>query len=227
MQLIVQFTLEDNDTLFHQKQAINKSQYYNLLKKALTKQKVIDSLSLVLDKTYKKYYACNEVGVKMKLKQAIRSLNKQIHLLQEEILPLYKAARNYEKSIDTSVVVAGIISDTLRTSLFSISPVITTDKRSVRTDIALPPGLTYSIQLGAYSNKMTAFDFHGITPVMAEKIPDKPLTRYYAGLFFSYHQAKSALEKVRAKGFKDAYIVSYMDGMSIPLDRAIKIDKQK
>jgi len=53
MQLTVQFTLEDNDTLFHQKQAINKSQYYNLLKKALTKQKVIDSLSLILDKTYK------------------------------------------------------------------------------------------------------------------------------------------------------------------------------
>ncbi len=224
MQSTVQFTLESNDTLSQQKQAMNKSQYHHLLKKALTKQKVIDSLSVDLDKTYKKYHACNETVVKMKLKQEIRSLNKQIQSLQEEILPLYTLARGYEKAMDTSVAVGEIMDDTLRTSLFSISPVTTTEKNSVRTDVALPPGLTYRIQLGAYSNKMTGSDFHGISPVMAEKIPDKPLTRYYAGLFFSYHQAKSALEKVRAKGFKDAYIVSYMDGISIPLDRAIKIE---
>ncbi|MFW5805754.1 MAG: SPOR domain-containing protein, partial [Bacteroidales bacterium] len=225
IQSTVHFALENNDTLTHQKQTINKGQYHNLLKKALTKQKVIDSLSVVLDKTYKKYYDGNESVVKMKLKQEIRSLNKQIHSLQEEILPLYTAARDYEETMDTSVAVAGIMDDTLRPSLFSISPVTARDKSSVRSDVVLPSGLTYRIQLGAYSNKMGASDFHGISPVMAEKIPGKPLIRYYAGIFFSYHQAKSALEKVRAKGFKDAYIVSYIDGMSIPLDRAIKIGK--
>lgn len=217
-----------NDDINHSNDStINAEQYRAFLKKALTRQKVIDSLSVVLDQTYQQYYAGDDVSEKMKHKQAIRSLNKQIHSIQEEILPFYQAARHYEKIMDTSQAVAGIMTDTLRRSLFSISSVATNNKGTIQTDVSLPSGLTYRIQLGAYSNTMATSDFHGISPVMAEKIPGKPLTRYYAGLFFSYHQAKSALEKVRDKGFQDAYIVSYMDGTTIPLDRAIKIDSKR
>ena len=68
--------------------------------------------------------------------------------------------------------------------------------------------------------------FGGISPVTAETIPDKNLTRYYAGKFSHYEDARQALEKVKQSGYNDAFIVGWYDGEKISVSRVLELEKR-
>ena len=79
--------------------------------------------------------------------------------------------------------------------------------------------------MGAFSKPIEPDRFKGIVPICGELIKSSSVTKYYAGVFSRNDDAEKALNKVRENGFKDAYIVSYFFGKSIPLSRAKEMEK--
>lgn len=88
----------------------------------------------------------------------------------------------------------------------------------------IPGGVIYKIQLAAYSNPIKIEIFKGMVPITAEPINGGNVTKYYAGIFDNFSDAESALPIVRSKGFKDAFIVSWHNGRSIPPSRAKSLE---
>lgn len=97
----------------------------------------------------------------------------------------------------------------------------------VPVDVKLPEGPFYRIQLGAFSNTVSPEVFGGLSPLTAESIEGKNITRYFAGKFSRYSEASEALTKVKSAGFKDAYIVGWYDGEKMSLDRLREFEKRE
>jgi len=87
-----------------------------------------------------------------------------------------------------------------------------------------PNGVVYTIQLGVFSKSVDPNFFGGIEPIMAEFLIDKNLVKYYAGIFRNFNDADSSLTKIKAMGFKEAFIVSFYDDKKIPLSRAKEME---
>jgi len=110
---------------------------------------------------------------------------------------------------------------------FEILPKPVTDPAvKIPIDPEIPAGLIYRIQIGAFRNPVTLAFFKGITPVYGFKSPSSGVTTYYVGLFRRMEDAKKALAEVRAKGFKDSFIVSQADGKTVSADRAAVLEKE-
>jgi hypothetical protein len=93
-------------------------------------------------------------------------------------------------------------------------------------NIEIPGGAFYRIQLGVFSETVAYDDFGGISPVTAETIPGKEMTRYYAGKFSDYEAAREALGKVKEYGFTDAFLVSWYDGEKVSINKVIELEKR-
>ncbi len=88
----------------------------------------------------------------------------------------------------------------------------------------MPKGLVFKVQIGAFRNEIEDEVFSDMTPVMGEDAGNG-LTRYTAGLFNSFDQAFIAKDKVRSRGYRDAFVVAYLDGKRIPLGEAMRADR--
>lgn len=93
-------------------------------------------------------------------------------------------------------------------------------KNPIPKDYQIPEGLIYRIQLGAFSQNLSIDAFGGLTPLMAEEISSKELTKYYVGIFNSSKEARKALEQVKSIGFNDAFIVPYLNRKKISIQAA-------
>jgi hypothetical protein len=83
-----------------------------------------------------------------------------------------------------------------------------------------PMGVIYKIQLGAYIKPLEIPSFKGMIPVSIERVSGAKVSKYFVGKFFKLNEAEKSLPVVRSKGFKDAFIVAWLNGKSIPLTRA-------
>ncbi|MCI1784875.1 MAG: hypothetical protein LKI59_01845 [Bacteroidales bacterium] len=99
-------------------------------------------------------------------------------------------------------------------SSFRILPVGRFAKSNV-----LPSGLIYQIQLFTISSRATVKQIKGLSPVFEKLNPSLKYT-YYVGLFKSYNDVLSNLNKVKRLGFRSAFIVAFLDGKPIPVSRA-------
>jgi hypothetical protein len=88
---------------------------------------------------------------------------------------------------------------------------------------ALPGGIVYKIQLGAFSKPVVPDTFKGLTPVSGEKMANG-IVRYYVGVFRRYTGAELALQKIREYGYKDAYIVAFHDRKPVTVEQARKLE---
>ncbi len=88
----------------------------------------------------------------------------------------------------------------------------------------MPVGIIYKVQIGAFRNQIPSETFSDMTPVMGEDAGNG-LTRYTAGLFLSFDQAFSAKDKVRDRGYRDAFVVAYRNGERIPLGEAMRASR--
>jgi len=96
----------------------------------------------------------------------------------------------------------------------------------VPANMAIPGGTFYRIQLGVFSKEVAYDAFGGLTPIAAETLQGRNLTKYYVGSFSRYEDVSRALPKVRAAGFADAFIVSYYNGRIMSLEKARKLEGQ-
>ena len=90
-------------------------------------------------------------------------------------------------------------------------------------DNTLPEGLIYQIQLFASTRKAVEKELKGLSPVF-ERRSASGKNVYSVGVFRSYADALSHLNKVKNRGFKGAAIVAFDDGEMIPVQAARKLE---
>jgi hypothetical protein len=90
---------------------------------------------------------------------------------------------------------------------------------AIITDPTLPGGIIYSVQVGAFTKQADESIFNGIEPLRKETTHEAYI-RYCAGTFASYRDAEAAQEILRSKGFVDAFVTAYKDGVRIPVQDA-------
>ncbi len=128
----------------------------------------------------------------------------------------------YTSGIKTPVVYADRTrqSKTDNFQILQISPY--NSQNPIPSDISLPDGLIFRIQLGAYSKPVSESTFGGLSPVSYEVINGK--LKYYTGIFYSSERAGEALIKVREYGFSDSFLVPFYGGEIISIEKAKEIE---
>lgn len=91
-------------------------------------------------------------------------------------------------------------------------------------DNNLPGGLVYQIRIFTLGNKATVADLNGLSPVFERKT-NSGKHAYSAGIFRSYKDALSNLNKVKSRGFRDAQIDAFMDGQVIGVTKARALEE--
>lgn len=94
------------------------------------------------------------------------------------------------------------------------------DENPIPVNIEWPEGLVFAVQVGAFRNPIPQDLFQGFSPIRGERVADG-ITRYSAGLFTEFTKAISARNTIRGKGYGDAFVVAYLNGERIPLNRAL------
>lgn len=92
-------------------------------------------------------------------------------------------------------------------------------------DNTLPRGIVYQIQMCLLSRPATVRQLKGLSPVFWHKTSNGNYI-YRAGLFRTYNDVLSNLNKVKRLGFKTAFIVAFSDGQQIPVQKARKIQSE-
>jgi len=83
---------------------------------------------------------------------------------------------------------------------------------------------TYRVQIGAFDRELSDKVFVGVDNVVSFTGKDG-LVRYMAGSFTEYKNAISYQAQMKARGFDDAFIVTYKNGERISLNIAIKTER--
>jgi hypothetical protein len=91
-------------------------------------------------------------------------------------------------------------------------------------DETLPDGIIYKVQVAAYKSTKPQSFFRGLEPISAEHIGYA--IRYFAGRFSFYEDARNALKTVKKQGFRDAFIVAYINGVKSTVDRARTLEPE-
>jgi epidermal growth factor receptor substrate 15 len=86
-------------------------------------------------------------------------------------------------------------------------------------DVALPAGIVYKVQVGAFRNPIPQDLYADFAPVSGERL-DNGITRYTAGLFMQFGSADEAKNLIRTLGYRDAFVVAFRDGKRISLNDA-------
>ncbi len=90
----------------------------------------------------------------------------------------------------------------------------------------VPEGLIYRIQVAVFRNPVAPSYFKGIRPVYGFKVAGTDKTNYYAGMFRRSSDAHKALTTVKAKGFKDAFVIALFANKTVSADRAANLEKE-
>ena len=93
------------------------------------------------------------------------------------------------------------------------------ENKPIPMNVALPNGLIYKVQIGAFRNPINQATFKGFAPIVGENAPNG-LTRYTAGLFAKYDDANNAKTGIRELGYADAFVVAYYNGQRVTLNEA-------
>ena len=84
-------------------------------------------------------------------------------------------------------------------------------KNPIPIDPLMPDGLIFQVQVGAFRNPIPQDLYKEFAPVMGQRL-NNGITRYRAGLFRVYSEAKETRDLIRQKGYNDAFVVVYVDG---------------
>ncbi len=90
-------------------------------------------------------------------------------------------------------------------------------------DNELPSGIVYQIQIFSINRKATIKELKGLSPVFEHISGSRH--NHAVGLFRSYADVLSQLNTVRRAGFKEAFIVAFIDGKPISVASARAMEK--
>lgn len=89
----------------------------------------------------------------------------------------------------------------------------------------LPDGIIYQIRIFTLGRKATVADLNGLSPVF-ERTTASGKRAYSVGLFKSYKDVLSNLNKVKKRGFRDAQIDAFHNGQIISVSKARELESK-
>lgn len=111
----------------------------------------------------------------------------------------------------------------LTKSLFiRTSRAVYSESQPIPVDPAMPSGVYYCVQIGAFRNPIPQNLFDEFAPLVATTTP-AGFTRYTAGFFLTFENADQVKLDIRRMGYSDAFVVAYRDGKRIPIYEAMAI----
>ena len=141
--------------------------------------------------------------------------------------PAPKIVKVAEKQTDSAKMVLPNVKPVEIYTLFEVlAKPVTDPKAKIVIDPEVPAGLIYRIQIAVFRNPVLPSYFKGITPVYGFKIAGTDKTTYYVGMFRKSADAAKALTSVKAKGFKDAFVVALTGNKPVSADRAAIQEKE-
>jgi len=108
---------------------------------------------------------------------------------------------------------------TLTRDIFELRPAAARRAAPIPLDQQLPEGIVFKVQIGAFRRPVPQETFSDMAPVNGETT-ESGLVRYTAGLFTALDQANTAKDKVRDRGYRDAFVVAYINGRRVSLAEA-------
>ena len=100
------------------------------------------------------------------------------------------------------------------------------DKGQFVEDNTLPSGIVYQIQFMVLSTRATVRDIRGMSPVFVTRMPSGKYL-HTVGLFGTYQEALSNLNRVKKNGFPEAFIIAFDNGRSISVKTARNMEGKK
>ena len=179
-----------------------------------------------------------------KYREAAIAMNPQqdstLHLKNPVRQPEYKVGKDSIIKADDNIIKvsdkqlntakAVIPSVKQQVEIFTLFEVVakpaTDPKAKLIIDQEVPAGLIYRIQIAVFRNPVTPVFFKGLSPVYGFKIAGTDKTIYYAGIFRKSSDAGKALATVKAKGFKDAFVVAMSGNKRVSPDRSAIMEKE-
>jgi len=73
-------------------------------------------------------------------------------------------------------------------------------------------GVVFHVQVGIFKGLLPPEKFAKVSPLIFDKFVKNPYRRFFAGEYRTYEAAKEALKYVKALGYRDAFIVSRVNG---------------
>lgn len=129
---------------------------------------------------------------------------------------------------DTTIKIREILSRSVAVySVFEVFPQPVNDpKATIEINPKPPEGLIYRIQMAVFRNPIQLSYFKGISPIYGLKAQGATVTTYYAGIFRQSSEASKALARVKAKGFKDSFVVAQVGNKAVSSERAAVLEKE-
>lgn len=126
-------------------------------------------------------------------------------------------------SMDRSL--ADLAGRQLATDLFTFREAGAARAEAIPIDAPMPTGVVYKVQVGAFRNELPLEAFSDMSPITGENAGNG-LVRYTAGMFTSAESARQAGQRVRERGYRDAFVVAYMDGRRVSLREAMVAERE-
>jgi len=135
----------------------------------------------------------------------------------DNIVASNTVADNTTKTVDN--VAVNNTSTTNEVFVKTTAPVYSASK-PIPVNEKLPEGLIFKVQIGAFRNPIPQDLFTGMSPITGETTP-QGFTRYTAGLFTTFTTADKVKQEIRDLGYKDAFVVAFLNGKRIPMVEAM------
>ncbi|MEN9332857.1 MAG: hypothetical protein RLY35_37 [Bacteroidota bacterium] len=178
------------------------------------------------------------------LKMSIQS-DKDLQIFRKQLLTLYRAALCYRRMDQLSAAPASnleVFDETIKSnqqptemvekttgedfpknlnqSIFKMSADFKYSRRNpIPKNVVMPEGVVFSIQVGAFRKELPNDFYREFGPIRIENV-DGQLNRYIAGCFVNESEAQLALGQIRLRGYPDAFMVAYQNGIRIPVHQA-------
>ncbi|MBP6390926.1 MAG: PD40 domain-containing protein [Flavobacteriales bacterium] len=107
----------------------------------------------------------------------------------------------------------------LRNDVFAVMNNPVPRAEPIPIEAPMPTGLVFKVQIGAFRDPVPQQLFNDLSPVTGERTANG-LMRYTAGMFVNFDNADEAKASVRDRGYRDAFVVAYLDGKRITLREA-------
>lgn len=97
---------------------------------------------------------------------------------------------------------------------------------SISEDVKYLEGLFFTVQIGVYSQPVSAAKLHNISPLNSQVSPEGKI-RYSTGQFTTVEEAIKRKNEVIKLGITDAFVTSYYDGLRYTVNEAKTMIEQK
>jgi len=138
---------------------------------------------------------------------------------QKIAVSIANAIVNYKKIIEQN----SVMPDELASAPTEEGQNMSEEGRKANSSPAASPDAFYSVQIKISKKKIpvTSSVFKGLRPVFMKKM--NGMYKYFYGRTTSYDEVRKLLQRARRKGFKDAFIVGFVDGKRVPVKEVKKL----